>query len=82
MKIDARYHGAAIRNFASRMADADPEVRRELEIMFNDDQSDEFYAGLLAGLANAQVLIVKGKFKYLPLIVSFISEKLEKKEII
>lgn len=49
--------------------------------LFNDDQSDEFYMGLLSGLSSALALLQQGAAGYLPLIVAAAAEKVEKREV-
>lgn len=82
MQIDYRHNHKEIRQFASQMERVMPHVRKQLEGMFNNDQPDEFYVGLLTGLASSLVMTKNNMSEYLPVLVSFIAERIEKKEIV
>lgn len=83
MKLDTRYSGKIIRHFAAQMrGNVAPEVLQQLEEMFANDQPDEFYAGLLSGLVSAEVLKNANQSHLTPLIIGFIADRLEKKEIV
>ncbi len=82
MKIDQRYSLKAVRRFANELDKVPKHLRDELHAMFNRDQSDEFYAGLLAGLAGAEVLARRGLGHYLSLMIGAVSEELVRKEIV
>ncbi len=82
MQVDQRYSGMAIRKFAGMLNRADPEVVAQLEAMFDNNQSDEFYLGLLSGLASSEVLLRHGRHRLIPLLVAFVAERIEKREVI
>ena len=82
MKVDERYKGKTIRQLSSQMAHVSPDVNEQLEAMFNNDQPDEFYAGLLSGFASSEVLLRNGYAHLIPHMIAFVAQKVEKKEIV
>jgi len=82
MKIDHRFSSKTIRRFSAKGQRLPPHVREELDKMFNFDQPDEFYAGLATGLGVAQILMGAGKAQLIPLLVAYLSTRMEQKEII
>jgi hypothetical protein len=82
VKVDERYTGKMIRHFSSYMDNLPTESRLQLETLFTDDQSDEFYAGLLSGLAAAETLRRHDQQHLLQALVAFVASKLEAKEVI
>jgi hypothetical protein len=82
MKIDERQKGQAVRRFSAQMQDVPEHILTELEAMFNNDQPDDFYAGLLSGLVAAEVLRKHDRGQYVPLLIAFLCHKLEQREIL
>jgi hypothetical protein len=82
MQLDRRLPAKMIRHFSTKMADVPDHVRVSLEALLRNDQSDDFYMGLLAGMVAASALKKHNRDQYVPLVIAFLCEKLEQKEII
>lgn len=83
MIIDQRVDGKLVDQFAGQFgATVSPSSRQRFEDMFQGDQTDEFYAGLLAGLAAAQNLIQNGFTDYVAPTVAFVAHKNRQREIV
>jgi hypothetical protein len=82
VKVDERYSGKMIRRFSSYLDKLPVESRLQLETLFTNGQSDEFYAGLLSGFAASEVLLRHNQQHLLQALVAFVASKLESKEVI
>jgi hypothetical protein len=82
MQIDGQYNAKSVRQIATAMREAIPECRAELESMFRGDQTDDFYRGLFAGYVNSHALLKVGKPHLIKMIIAFLAERMEQKEIL
>ena len=85
MKLDDRLTMSEIRYFAARIAGFNPAAIENLvgHGPWNNDQSDQFYLGLLHGMVAAMNLLnVPGAPPMLPVLVGFAADKVLKKEIV
>jgi len=81
-KLDTRYKPKDIRVFAKKLDELSKESQNDINLLFANDQSDEFYVGLFNGLAAALVLLQNKKESTLPAIVAAAASKLERLEIL
>lgn len=81
MIVDEPTSTASLRQFASQVCHTPKSVRQSFENMFKGDQSDDFYRGLLAGLAASHVLNTNSLSGHVPHLIAFVAEKMEQKEI-
>ncbi len=79
MTIDERYTQEAVSHFAAQMEHVEPRHQVALEKCFNDDQFEEFYAGLISGLAAAQVLLEAKQPHMIAVFLAFVASKVEAK---
>jgi hypothetical protein len=81
MIFDERYTAKQIRQFAGEINNVAPEIREDFASMFNGTESDDFYAGLIAGLANAVAIAQGGQAAFLPIVLALVADRVEQKEI-
>lgn len=77
MIIDPIYESDVTRQFASQMEHIPHEIQSRLEPMFEGDKSLEYYSGLLAGYANALMMIDNDCAVHLRVTLAFVASKLE-----
>lgn len=77
MIIDERVDGARVRQFSGEMRKLSEENVAMLESLWRGDQTD----GLLAGMATAHQLAKSDMTEHLGLLVAFVANKMEQREI-
>lgn len=84
-QIDERIEYGRVQQFASQVSNISNRLTHELAENFSDDQSDEFYLGLLAGYANSLAvdqnaeLSDSDKTSLLGAIVATVADKIAKR---
>ncbi|MDG2470798.1 MAG: hypothetical protein P8M80_16070 [Pirellulaceae bacterium] len=84
-QIDEKIEYQRIQQFASQVSNISNRLTNELEEHFENDQSDEFYSGLLAGYSNAFSAIQNDELSesdrqsLLGALVAFIADKIAKR---
>lgn len=84
-QIDERIDYQRIQQFASQVSSVSKRLMVEMEENFVGDRSDDFYHGLLAGLANSFSLLQSSelseseKQSILGALVAFVSDQIAKK---
>jgi len=79
-QIDQRYDSALVRQFASQFQKLDESSRLFLGRMLGGNESPDFYAGLIAGLANAYQL--SRQDRSIGLTLSAVCDLVESKELL
>lgn len=78
MKLDHRYKGEIVQQFAAQMEHISPETEKELAALFAGNESADFYAGLLAGLSNALQMYMNGHADSLGVCVAFVASRIQR----
>ena len=81
MILDERIEGSRIRQFSSQVKELKNETKIQLQQMISGGESEEFYRGLLAGLAASTAFIQSGNAVYVPACVAIVAEHCERMEI-
>lgn len=82
MIIDEMQSTAQLRQFASQVSRLSPEEVTQFESMWSGNRSDEFYLGLIAGLAVATAMLQGERAPHIPRAAAFVADRLARKEII
>jgi hypothetical protein len=84
--IDERYDAQRVRQFASQARFLRDDERKLYEEHFTDQGSDDFNAGLLAGLAAAHQLVQSvasssEQQNYIAHMIAFVAERIERRAL-
>jgi len=82
MVIDKTQSTAQLRQFAAQVSRLAPEEITQFESMWDGNQSDEFYLGLVAGLAVATAMLQGNCALHIPRATAFVADRMAKKEIV
>ena len=80
LKLDNRIDIARRRQFAGEIAKLDPSLLRHLRDHVDGGETEEFYAGVLAGLVAATTLIQSDLAEIIPQATAVIADLCESRE--
>lgn len=81
MIVGRRLTREEIRAMATRTRCVDETLKAKIRVLLDFDESDDFYAGLLAGMAQCRVFHDTGEGKLVDALVCLVADICDRKEL-